>query len=687
MTDSKHEGDELKRAIRAKMVRCALHHYVGQDTDFRVGLVLHRAGLLKKEIPLPPLPQEVIEAVRNPKHETRISGPPGPVVFVGSPGQSQSGDAIFALDLLCAPATDAREAALAHFEQTVGKDVSYFSPLSESLLREYADDIRNEDASRWVGAAMRLEKELDADFKFNLAAFRQGILTNVHELSKAHWSRLLRPSVASLLSVSDDGYELLKSREAFESAVGQMVEESETLSLLLTRYVRRFGHLLLHQNLSIGAVVQRWFRDHPNESLLPALRTWKRETADVVSPVHVCEIFLLNQDVLSELEQRQLWDELVAMLERQPEGGTLTATVAALALEADLARHYFQYLEARTVSMNVDRLATVAWWAAHTVANVVAEGAARAADPAAFLERIRDKSLRPELEASNFAWQMIHPSSGDSSVRFATMFVRQPRILHILIVTGNCIQQLPMKTLSAEHRSTITEAFGGYLMGCFPLEQKPSEQAVWAFDCSLLLSFKQWAANVLDPVALGKQQALIALCEVLADVDQRRDALKGLPDAGDPVQTFVAHVFRVLACASGVGAEQLWALAVDKDWREGCFRGFGQEALEALFFGIMELRRRREEVRDIDISHWFADAVQASGEDKERRSWFFGLMITASAVTGTVSAIRRIVAGATEPDLAEDIASWRRHADGMLPSAPPLLAMRLRDILSSLRAT
>jgi len=574
---------------------------------------------------------------------------------------------------------------VAHFEQTVSEEDSYLSPVSQGLLQEYADDIRSQDASRWVGAAMRLEKELDADFKFNLAAFRQSVLTNVRELQPLHWTRLLRPSVASLLSVRDDGYQLVKARSAFESAVQRMVEESQTLPELLTKYERRLGHLPLHPELSAGAVVGRWLVGHPDEISWPRLCEWEQEAPLMPWRLHAIQIVLANPSLLTEDEHELFWDKLVALLQPDREGKAPSPLVTALALEADLARHYFQYLESRTVGMDVDRLATVAWWAASTVTNVVAEHAARAADPTAFLEQIRQGSLGPELEKSCSTWQMIHPCSGGSTIRFATMFVRQPRILGLMLAFEDRIDKLLIKALSLEHRKIVTAEFVEYLLGCFPLGSKAAEQAIWAFDSPFLTTFKQWVGIALDKRALAEHQEPIALAKALDDADQRHNALKDLSVIDDPARTHVAHLFHVLACTSDADADRLWRLAVDKDWREGCFQRLGPAALQALFSGMIELRYRVKDARDAEISHWFAEGVEASEQDAGRRSLFFGLTIVASAITGTVSAIRRLVGGPPKGVLVKDISYWQTEAEVMLPLAPPVLAARLRDILSSLR--
>ncbi len=247
------------------------------------------------------------------------------------------------------------------------------------------------------------------------------------------------------------------------------------------------------------------------------------------------------------------------------------------------------------------------------------------------------------------------------------------------------VNELPTRVLNAEQRTAITEAFAGYLLGCFPLGQDTPEQATWAFDCPLLPTFKQWMAVALDDATRAEHQGLITLGDGLANSEQRCDALKGLSTVEEPVQTLLAHLFHVLAHTSAADAEYLWDLVKDAEWRSTCFETLGHEAIQGVFSGIMELWGRRTDAKDADVSHWFADGAERSTQDANRRSMFFGLTIVASAVTGTVSAVRRLRSGPAGGVLPKDVSDWASRAEAMLSTAPPLLAARLRDILSSLR--
>lgn len=669
------------------MVRCGLRHWVGQECDFRVGLLLANAGLLKKEITFPSLPREVVEAIGDSDHDARIPGPPGPVVFLKEAAGAKTKVAHSVLEMVCAPDRAVREAALTHFESATGEADSFLSPFSQNLLREYGDDLRSEDTDRWLAAAMRLEQELDTDFTFSLAAFRQGVLIGLREIQDAHWAHVLRPSVASLLSVHDDGYGLIKSRDGFLSTVRRMVEESATLDELLTRYEGQLGHLPLCPDLSIGAAAHLWLKDQPCDVRWETLREWEQQAPLSLRRLLICQIALLNPSVVAEDERDQFWDDFTALVNAQREDDASSQFGPVLALEADLARHYFQYLESRTVGMDVELLATVAWWAANAVSIVLVEYASHAKDPLATIRRIRDDALQRALDVSSAAWQMSHPYSGRASIRYATLFDKQPRILGLLLAMEGRLGQLPIEALRPEQRETITEGLVTRQIMCFPVRAETSEKAVWAFDRPFAPVFTEWTTVVLDEAAAAKHEGLLALSDTLTDFDALRQSLTDLSHADANAQAFIAHLFCVLANGPDCDAEQLWEFAVNAAWPRDCLCRLDEGALPALFTGIMDLQQRVGGGKDVEVSHWFADAAEAPGLGAERQSVLFGMTVVASAITGTVSAIRRLVQKPVGGDLADNISHWQSQVEAMLPIVPPELAARLRDILSSLRST
>lgn len=115
-----------------------------------------------------------------------------------------------------------------------------------------------------------------------------------------------------------------------------------------------------------------------------------------------------------------------------------------------------------------------------------------------------------------------------------------------------------------------------------------------------------------------------------------------------------------------------------------CFEGIPSEAIQALFEGIIEVSRRVDDERVLEVPHIFAEQHENCESDQERRSWFFAMTVLAATAVGRVSAVRRIV---NRPSRDRDLSSieyWREQVREMLPLSPPVLQGTLRNVLSSL---
>ena len=163
------------------------------------------------------------------------------------------------------------------------------------------------------------------------------------------------------------------------------------------------------------------------------------------------------------------------------------------------------------------------------------------------------------------------------------------------------------------------------------------------------------------------------------------DELGELAKAPEPSRQFLAHLFRVVAYCRPGADDSLWQLAMDPTWRKACFDEFPSDALQALFDGIIEVSRRIDDERVLEIPHIFAEQHESQRSDAERRSWFFALTLFAAMAVGRVSAVRRIVNLPSRDRDLSSIEHWAAQIQEMLPLSPPVLHGALRDVLSSLR--
>jgi len=676
------DPDRIADAVRHKMLLCAFGDRLGGDCDARVGALLCKAGMLKRGFVPPEIPTYLVEALRDPAHPARLPLDHSPVVLVKTPDAERAADIVSALELLCAFSRDAREASLVH----LGREPLFLSPLSQRVLGEYADDIRATDIDRGLPAAMRVERVLDSDFTLNLAGFRVGGQLRSQELQQHYWLSLVRDSLESLLSMNDDGYRLFKPVQQRSETVAALVSGRGNALEALSSYDDALGHLPLHALCDIGAAMKLWLVGQAPPDFWDSLREWCSSSAHPLRALQAAVVAVTNQSLVPRSAREWLQDMLRGLV--APRNGNPTDRVneAIFQLEAECARYYFRFIELRVPGLDVDRVASVSWWAARKIADVIAAQAMTAAKPCEFVNLIRKRAVLPAVQRCELEWHASHPRSGDASIRFGTLFCRQPRILALLIRLSGSVNALG-EGLNRSDADAMTGAFVEHQIGCFPIEAVASENAVWAFDAPLAPAFGEWIASVVPLEDRGKLSQLVALGTAAADTQRLTEELEGIAKVPESTRRFLAHLFRVAAYCRRDAAEHLWRLAMSPAWREVCFKELPLEAIEVLFDGIVEVSRRVSDVRILELPHIFVQRQEDRHGGEERQSWFFALTLLAAMAVGRVSAVRRMVnVPNRDRDLAS-IAKWTEQLREMLPLSPPILQGTLRDALSSLRPT
>jgi len=684
MSDGQISPERLDQFARSKMVRCAFDHLIGSNCDARVAMLLQKCGALKHKLTPPAIPAYVIAAIRDSRDAGRLPGPAGPIVLIKAPGATEEAEAVSMLELLCAPHQEARDAALTHLERGVGPS-GFLTPFSQRLLHEYAADIRADAPERWLTPAMRLERELDQDFKCNLAGYKAGVVVGNRELKVHYWSRLLHPSVASFLSTDADAYSLCKSRVAAEAAIAEIAESASCITDVLSGYDRVLGHLPLRAEIDVGAAVARYSTRKPIGGQWPEVQAWALQSAHPLRRLQACCAVIANSCLLPSDSSKSYWSEFAALAGFSEGGAESCGAAKVLEFEADLARHYFRYLEVDSPALDVDKLAAAAWWAARCVTDVVAEDVARTACPSESVEQMQELALRPVSGVSEILWQWAHPRSGESTIRYATLFCHQPRVLGLMTRMAGSASALSFAGLDEDRAQAITKAFVQHQSACFPIQSRPENEAIWAFDAALRPAFEEWVAAARPASEQEALSGIVAVAAAVENMGKVAGELRALPDLSDRVSICLGHVFRVLSYCGHGSADALWALMRDEDWRVQLFRGAPDQAMYAVFDGAIELAHKLGSDERRALPHYFADLCELEELAPDRRSALVLMTVIAATSLNCVSAVRKLVNSTKCSHLTADIAQCREQIQHMLAVAPPALTATFRDVLSSLR--
>ena len=428
------DDEDVILAVKSAMFRGAFHHF--DSVDVRVLPILEELSLRSNEQDDAP-DQDVLDAIRHPSHELRIVEESGPFAFVRDGNKAIT--AHFVPDFLISSDLAIRRAALGYFAAASEPD-PWLSPSSLAALREYSDAVKNQESKVWVPAACRLHELLEGDFLLQLAGFRQLSHTKLDEARASAWARILKPSVSSLLSITNDGYEVIRRPDAAKRILESLIDQADSLPTLVESYCGTFGHLPLRGEFSLGEALKAYLcQKGADNSVWESIWGLEKAKEDPLTTYHICHAFITQPDLIPPNHAAEVWEAVVSLISLVVPNTKENQEGAEWDLRACLSRYYMRYLELHGPSLDPVRLLTVSWWAADRVVRcLVGHEADRGTN--SHIHQWIEKTIAPVIHRMELIDFFAGPAGLPSMGRLFTLHLRYPWSVCLL---GEMLGKMP----------------------------------------------------------------------------------------------------------------------------------------------------------------------------------------------------------------------------------------------------
>lgn len=663
--------DRARTVFRSLLLQMAAQ---GEDRfSARTVIALQSRGLMRKAKPSP-LSPETLAVITQSHHSARAAAPAGPYVFVNQTTTSRS--VLDMSEYLLSPNPEARRAALDHFRGIAARDALAVQTLD--LLSSHAEILVSGAAASWERVAVELYDAVRDDYLCALAGFRQSLELGFDAGVDIQLPRVLRPSAESLQLLMKELADPIRQREQVERAVQELGGDGRGLTAIADEYFAGFGHLPLSGALSMEAAVGPTLRQsNSSDAHWDELWAWANRRASPLCRYHVCQVYCANPQFVPARRLGELWDEVAAIVDVTSE--IVSGPWAeAWRVRCDLARHFNHYLAYRLPGQDGDAVGVASWWLAERVAGVLG-------NVPEYLRAVREGSLAQEVELSSYAWQLVHPASRPSRLRYATALVRSAWSLSIQCQLEPLIRYSGNDMLAPPTHAKVLAGLHGSVLGMFPRRAVQSGTDVYAFDGGITPTAEAWLARGGPSEARELLEALLQVAQRLRDTENLADQLATSVDSGEAEQFLVAGALRGWVYLHEGDFDRLWETVSSSEWGDRVLLKIAPRAMELVFEALNEARSRGGEKWNAYVPHLFASyAARVSGE-AEREALLFAFTIISSLSANSLSAIDRLLRSAGKTAYKELVVHWRRtltEAQSVLPSwiagrfAGALLALR-----------
>ncbi|MFB3894558.1 MAG: hypothetical protein ACE15C_21355 [Phycisphaerae bacterium] len=621
------------------------------------------------------LSDPVLEACRDPDSAYRLRTPPGPFVFVKA-DQGMNVQAIFMPELLLLPDASARKVAATHLSTMA-------SPSAISLLSESSEALKGQSSAAWVPAGALVTDALEKDFVLHRAGIGQCRQVGFVDGQKRCWPAVIAPGIASLLSIDDDSYALLVDPDRAEPELRKLVENSASISELISGFERLLGHLPLAKPLDLATQLARYMALHGGaNNVWDPLRNWACDTLRPWRRYHACQALLRMPSVIPSREAAWFWDSVCEILAFSYLRGGESLCGQAWLLHADLCRHYLRYLELYSPPMDPNRIVAVAWWAARDVAEMLLGGWRAVPAAMAEIRKLRG-SLEQDCLVTSTAWQWLRPMLISGPGRETTLFQPSPWSTCILSELGDVIDGMPSSP-TKEHCRCIWEACDACMV-CSTVAA-PSERGPipWLWDRPLVDAVRKIVSKLpadLLPDGAAESTALFQKCTM---PQAGSELLDSLPKTAAVASQSVASRLAALCRSSSEAADRLIEKLRDSAWRQACWSGLSEEALSYLGEAILDAQRRTIGNATNHLPHFLLEAAVANASIASRSALLVQLLVMASVAGSTVAALKLLLRRPEFPALRNTLLAVRAHLLDFRCHAPPVIRARLGHVLSVL---
>ena len=605
-----------------------------------------------------------VEIVINPRHPRRVSSLPGPCLLI-SPEDGSSTSGVFCVaDLFLEEKPAHRKVALEYFDGLCSAGL--LTPRCLATIADCRSSLLSRDGTTWRSAAIKIYDAAERDWLLNLSGLRQAMDWAFDEGVGDYLTRVLRPTVASIDSISLTWWDPQGQREEIGEAIDNHACGAKTLSEAATQYYRELGHLPLSQEAGMGRLVSGWnARNGEATDTWNQLWEWANATASPVARYHVCQAALTNPGLIPTVSVDDFWLEMRHILTCETEEGGKWFNAWQFRLR--LARHFCRYLEVLIPWNDGVRLPIFAWWLTEQVASV-----------------FNGLHINLDVFEANFFsvsflhWHLARARAAASELRSQTLFESSIWTRSLLSYLGKMFNEIDLVSLDSGTHEAIENAYFLHEFQGFRYKRS-SANPICNCDLPLDEAVRGWTALFR---ADERTQRIGKFFELLEATRNEPLDLQ-IADSGLQGEQLSYLALRAAAYDGNLPVESLERIFRNDDTATQLLTELDDAHIQALTDIIFESAAASSGEWRVVVPHALATACLRC-EDSKRSELLFTLVVHCSVATDTVSALRCLLTTKERHRFIDLSDRCRVQLFSQLGSAPQWLSARIRSVVAEL---
>jgi hypothetical protein len=429
-TDDDGEGTALlnekwsatQQAFRRSIAKHALSPFCrdgNYQLDARGAALLEASKSLRKNPGEQGIPEHILKVLKNFEDENAIkTAPPGPLVFHRLP--EEGGATVFeGSDLLIYPNSKAREAVVSYLSQTATRSEGCMSERLKKAVSDHSKKIAQKRAVNWYPAAEHLMELIENDWQFNLAGFRQVLITKNQDLIYRFWNRCVRPQLHPAYALPTSSFHACTDRKAMKDRVLPCITQEAIKNGIAESYLNHLGHLPLVDEWSLIDVAKQAAFNLDTDELFQLA-----ENDNYLCAYHGCAALVKQWAKLNHSQQTRTAKQLSDFICLSRSTDLSTRRGRFWNCMNRLADHFLAWIPLYGPELGDDNSASLAWWMAGRLAKVVCDDIEQAENPESKIQFVLERNLEPLVHFSFEINQLIRGGASRSVYHANTSMIQ-----------------------------------------------------------------------------------------------------------------------------------------------------------------------------------------------------------------------------------------------------------------------
>ncbi len=455
---SQEKWSQFQQVFRRGIAKHALapfHHDGGYQVEARGIALLEASKSLRVKPSEQEVPDHVLNVLKDFTNEHVLkSAPPGPLVFHREPDK-KTASVFEATDLLIHPISNSREAVVSYFSELAIRSKNTVSERLKNAIREQSKRILKKRAVNWYPAAEDLMEAIENDWQLNLAGFRQVLLTKNQEWIHRYWYRCIRPRFHPANTLPTSAFHACTDPHAMKERVLLKISENAEKLGILDAYCDQLGHLPLVDNWSLSHVIHR-----TSAYTVSTDEIFKLAGHDnYLYAYHGCVALVAQWQSLDKDQQTRAAKLLSDFICLSRDQDLQSRRGRFWACMNRLANHFIAWIPLYGPELGDDNSASLAWWMAERLTEVIIEDVDTKTNPKAHVEFVLERNIEPLVHTGFAINQLIRGGATSSVFHSNTNLIQHGGPFFASLIASLKLQFIPIYALLSKKAASEVDSW------------------------------------------------------------------------------------------------------------------------------------------------------------------------------------------------------------------------------------